>query len=58
MWDVLSVTLLTFPYSLQPRKKCGIILLAQHLKFLDMTNISVWLVYLLESSPGGEEFEV
>lgn len=47
-----------FPLRFAAPQKCGIILLAQHLKFLDMTNISVWLVYLLESSPGGEEFEV
>lgn len=59
VWDVLSVTLLTVPYSLQPHKKCDIILLliAQHLKSLDM-NVFVSLVYLLESSLEGEEFEV
>lgn len=44
MWDVLSATLLTFPYILQTHKKSGIVLLAQHLKFLEMTNVSVGLV--------------
>lgn len=59
MWDMLSDTSLTVPYSLQLHRKCDIILLliAQHLKSLDIT-IFVGLVYLLESSFEGEKFEV
>lgn len=60
MWDVLNVTLLTVLCSLQPPKKCDMVLLliAQHLKSLDKTNIFVGLVYLLESSLEGEKCDM
>lgn len=60
MWDVLNATLPAVLCSLQPHKKCSIVLLliAQHLKSLNKINIFVGSVYLLESSLEGEEFKV